>query len=188
MNIFTRIHTDREGNETPIISMGADHLIAFLNLILIKNVRRLVGGERNERMKEALRGYAPAGMSEKQRIVLRLKPRPSQDEINALKEKFDAELDELESDAIESALEFCNDYIIVGVCRDDTREGVVKILQQVTGITGHIDLPDLISKAMPQNPLLGTGEGLVSIHDPDYDPYGFGEMDRIDDVDGWDPH
>lgn len=135
-NIFTKMHTDREGNETPIISMGTDHLVRMVNFVFRRGLQQRLQQLRSH----LVGGYAPEGMPEKQRRSLGLRKLTPE-----RVQQVQSEMDEYESDALEAAMHEYWPYVVVGVMRDDTREGVVKILQDAFGINGRIELPGLMT-------------------------------------------
>jgi len=160
MNPFTMLHTEKSGKTQPIISMEADHLVNMVNLVLIKSIKKA-----KESAAVKLYGqYAPADMPEKQRKMLGLKKITE-----AAQEKATAQLEELEFEMIQVVFEKYWPYILVGLCRNDTRNGVVAILQEATGIESRIELPGLTSNAITMN----NEHELMSGLDPD----DFGDQD-----------
>lgn len=143
MNIFTLLHTERGGKKTPIVSMEASHLVNTVNLFLNKMRKQIM----DDLLAQKVGNYAPEDMSEKVRRTLRLK-KLDQAAVDRAKE----EIEETEAEYIEEALERMLPYIVVGVCRDDTREGIVKILQEVTGISNQIILQGMIKNANALGP------------------------------------
>jgi hypothetical protein len=139
MNPFIMLHTERSGKMQPIISMDADHLVNMVNLVLIKNIRKA----KESAAAQLLGKYAPEGMSDKQRIALGLKKATEQ-----AQEKAKEHLDELELEMIQAVFEKFWPYILVGLCRDDTRNGVLAILQDATDISGRIDLPGMFTNSI----------------------------------------
>jgi hypothetical protein len=59
-------------------------------------------------------------------------------------EKLEQAIEDLRSEQLERMLTKAMPYIVVGVARDDTRAGVVKILQDATGITQRVEIPALM--------------------------------------------
>lgn len=133
-NIFTQKHETRDHKRIPIVSMDADHLVNTINVYFRKNLARAEAAARSH----VYDGYAPAGMPEKQRIALGLRrPDPEQEE------RFNALVEDAKARVLEAAFQERMAYLVVGLIRDDTREGIVKLLQDVTGITTRIDLPNM---------------------------------------------
>lgn len=140
MNIFLYEHKERSGKVQPIISMDAEHLCNYINFYLVK--------EKNKKMKairdQMVRNYAPVEMDEKVRKSLGLK-KITQADLDIV----ERQLEEFETEYIQEAIEEIWQYIIVGVVRDDTREGVARILQEATGVNNQIVLPNLTRQESP---------------------------------------
>lgn len=145
-NIFTRIHVDRNGNRTPIISMEATHLVNYLNLMLRVKYQEA----RNALKASLLEGFAPEGMDEKVRKSLRLK-KATDRQILAAEQR----LEEFDAEYFDVLMSKIWPYIVVGIIRDDTHEGVRKLLQDVYGINDRIVLPELMGTSF--TPLLRSG-------------------------------
>lgn len=146
MNIFTQKHETREHKLIPIISMDADHLVNTINLFFRKNLAAAEAAARHH----VYEGYAPADMPEKQRIALGLRrPDPEQEE------KLNRLIEDAKARVLEKAFNEKLAYLVVALIRDDTREGIVKMLQEVTGITTRIDLPDMTEDLLE---VLGPGD------------------------------
>ncbi len=132
MNIFTQTHQDRDGNVTPIVSMDAEHLCNTVNMYLVRLPRK-AGATYKAR---AFGEYAPMDMDDKARRALgRKKLTPE------IEQRVIADLERIEASALEEGIERAMPYIVVGVARDDTRDGIIRILQEATGITRRIELP-----------------------------------------------
>lgn len=159
MNIFTLIHTTREGESMPIISMGPEHLVNLINLRLNKLIQRALQDLKTDFADK----YAPDDMSETQRKALHLRRMSDND-----RKKIEESLEEAEAQMLEKAISECWPYIIVGVCRNDTRDGIVRLLQDVTGINDLIELQSLmktnsnvsISLLASGNPILNDDDDL----------------------------
>lgn len=159
-NIFTKIHTDRDGNETPIVSMGTDHLVRMVNYIFRRGLQDRLQQIRNIGMS----GFAPDGMPDRQRRSLGLRKLT-----DAAAQEIQNRIDEYEAQALESAMHEFWPYVVVGVMRDDTREGVIKILQDAFGINGRIELPGLMRISLG---------GLFELEPGQMEEYG--ELDDLD--------
>lgn len=131
MNPFSFIHTTADDVRVPLVSMEASHLVNVVNFFLVKSVSRV----RNERRAKAYAGYAPVEMTDARQVRILGLRKMTQQESDRIEENLLTQEDEL----IKSQMEKAIPYIIVGVTRDDTRDGVVAILQKVTGITGRLD-------------------------------------------------
>lgn len=163
MSIFMQVHTTADGKEIPLVSMDADHLVNMINLVFNKRLQKELAHLRNQIEEK----FAPAGMSEKQRITLGLKMRT--EEVDA---KVVEAVERYTKEYMENAIEGYWQYIVVGVCRDDTRDGVVRILQEATGVNDMIHLPQFI-----HTPSLSSGE-VVELDDDDDD---FEDQEYIED-------
>lgn len=161
MNPYSLIHTERNGNRIAIVSMEDIHLVNTINLFLLKAPAKAVSEARND----AYAGYAPEGMDDRQRRTLGLR-RMTQSEAA----KIEDTLQEFEDRVTKEMLEKAIPYIIVGVTRNDTRAGVVTILQKLTGITGRLDYK------VPQIETRHVGL-LTSAFDKDDDIWDYDERD-----------
>ena len=133
-SIFTQIHTDRDGNETPLVSMDADHLVNTVNFFFkkgIENAKRQV-------MSQAGGSFAPVDMGDKQRRALGLKKLTPE-----IQKRIEEEIEDGLTELLHRTVESKWAYIVVGICRDDTRAGVVSILQDAFGVNGRVELPHL---------------------------------------------
>ena len=134
-NIFVQIHTDREGNETPIVSMDANHLCNLINVLLNKQIAKI---ERKAREEFAAR-FAPTDMTDAQRTTFGLRKATPRD-----LEKLEQAIEDLKAQQLERMLDKAMPYIVVGIARNDTRDGVVRILQEATGITERIIIQSMM--------------------------------------------
>lgn len=134
MNPFAANHEDRDGNVIPVLSLEAQHLVNIVNFKLRKSLKTLEDFSR----RKAYEGYAPLEMDARTARTLGLRLMNSETAQN-IEDKIRMLMDA----AYQEKIYECIPYLIVGMCRDDTREGVVKILQEVTGITGRIELPSI---------------------------------------------
>ena len=133
MNPFRFVHTTRDGEKLPVVSMGAEHLVNTVNAYLVKGIQKYVAKARQEAYQE----FAPEGMNPTQARTLGLRPLTA--DHRAL---IEIALQELEAKRFEASLEKAIPYLIVGMARNDTREGVVAVLQRATGISEMIiDVP-----------------------------------------------
>ena len=142
-SIFTKIHTTRERDTMPIVSMDSQHLVNYLNFMLIKETAQI-----EDELKRLILGQvAPENMDDRTRRSLGLKRiTPAQ------MAEFEAKFDEARTLYVNSMFVKLWPYIIVGVCRNDTREGVIRILHEVTGVTERIELDHLYGRVT--NPVL----------------------------------
>lgn len=130
MNPYSFVHETRGGVRVAIVSMKADHLVNTVNLFLNKIPDQQIRNYRNE----AYHNYAPENMDEKVRRTMGLRKMSDK-----AKQDIEDTLVELEERIVREMIDKAMPYIIVGITRDDTRDGVVAILQNLTGITGQID-------------------------------------------------
>jgi hypothetical protein len=155
------LHTERNGKTQPIVSMDATHLVNMVNLVLIRSIKKV----KEKATIKLLGKYAPEDMPDKQRIALGLK-KPTQ----AAQEQAAARLEELELEMIQTVFEKYWPYILVGLCRNDTRNGVLAILQDATGIEGRVEIPGLISEVITTEDNLELESGLdVDVTIPEED-------------------
>jgi len=132
MNIFTQIHITAKGKNLPIVSMNDEHLFNTIKLQLVKRPKAILEQYINNEYAE----YAPEGMDEKVRKSLGKKKMPAK-----MSDELQVEIDEVEMEALEQALERMQPYLIVALCRDTLHLPVRDLLIELTGITTRVDLP-----------------------------------------------
>lgn len=141
-SLFMFLHTEKGGEQKPLIALDADHLINILNLNLVKRVNEyreaLIGAVK----RQFTEGYAPIGMDAKQARTLQLKVLDDgmREELEQRIRKTEEEIEERIAKFYNAKLILMMPYIVVGTAREDTCEGVRRILQSTSGITERIDV------------------------------------------------